>query len=153
MTVPWWSPPTLWDAIQGGEVAAESVWTFRQQVRPSMTVRAPCCGRKTPADTVLDLRGVSGTVFRPTRGPRRAAVDQPWACDACRTALTRQPGGAWPASRLWQVLGAPAHMVKDNEAREELRRRRRAHFATPKGQRAAVMFDPGAEMAKIKAAQ
>ena len=76
---------TLWDAIDAGEFdgpalieLAPKYWHLdpgQNQVRPSMTVAAPCCGRKTSADVVIDVRAVAGTWSGGWRRPRLARHD------------------------------------------------------------------------------
>lgn len=120
-------------------------------------VRAPCCGRKTAADTVIDLRGITGTVLR--GGNRNDARDHEWACDGCIELLLHQgPAGKgsppeWSRSALARELGAPASVIREYRAREiaeeAINRGHREDEQRPDNQRRGV--DPGAEYARALA--
>ena len=84
--------------------------------RPSSSVFAPCCGRKTSADAVVDVRQVPKTVVR--AGGCRPGKDHGWLCDGCRTRLLRDRGNGWTPSRFARATGEPWGVVKDLRARE-----------------------------------
>ena len=86
------------------------------EARPSSSVLAPCCGRKTSADTVVDVRAVLNTVVR--AGGYREATDHDWLCDGCRTRLIRDRANGWTPSRFARATGEPWEVVKDLRARE-----------------------------------
>jgi hypothetical protein len=83
---------------------------------PTTEVYAPCCGRRTPADTVSDVRGIPGTVVR--GGGHLPARDHDWLCDACRTLLVWGPGSRWTHSRFLSAQGAPPNDIRLEYARE-----------------------------------
>lgn len=76
-------------------------------------VIAPCCGRKTPADTVLDVRAVAGTIVR--------GVDHDWLCDGCSSRLVRDPANDWTQSKLMERCGAKPETVRSLKQRERVR--------------------------------
>lgn len=82
--------------------------------RPSMTVFAPCCGRRVSADMVADLRGIPDTVARPAG--RGAPQDLEFACDGCRWRVERS--GDWTPSRLMRARGYPWATIKQQRAKE-----------------------------------
>lgn len=90
-------------------------------------VRSPCCGRRTPADTVLDCRHIKGTVAR--GGNVRPAKDHDWLCDGCVHLLWRDPSNAWTPSTLFDAMGAPDAIVVHHRARELAREKERADHA------------------------
>lgn len=79
-------------------------------------VVAPCCGRRTAADTVVDVRDVSGTVVR--AGGHQAPRDHAWLCDGCVHRLFADPHNAWTRSTLLSACGAPPERVREHHARE-----------------------------------
>lgn len=111
-------PPTLWDEIEALDGSPEARAALLdtvavypgQEVRPTMSVTAPCCGRRTAADTVIDARGVPGSVVR--------GVDLPYLCDACWTRMIRSPDNGWTRSKWWRALGADAETIRQHRARE-----------------------------------
>jgi hypothetical protein len=96
-------------------------------------VVAPCCGRRTAADTVLDVRDVPGTVVR--GGGHQPAAEHDWLCDACRGRLIADPSNDWTRSALMSACGAPVDMVREHRARELADDRRRADFAAGRDHR------------------
>jgi hypothetical protein len=66
-------------------------------------VFAPCCGRLTAADAVLDVRGVRGTVV--SGGGHRHPVDHDWLCDGCQFRLVHDPKNTWTAATLHKAAG------------------------------------------------
>ena len=107
-------PPTLHDAITAGDERLEDHAVFPAAAQgTTYSVTAPCCGRRTAADSVLDTRAVPGTVVR--------GADQPWLCDACWTRMVRR--GGWRRSDLWGALGAPADVVEEHRIRERMAER------------------------------
>lgn len=76
-------------------------------------VVAPCCGRRTAADTVFDVRGVSGTVV--SGGGIAAPRDHDWLCDGCRQRLTAAAAtNGWTASRFLSACGAHPDTVRQH---------------------------------------
>lgn len=75
-------------------------------VRPSMTVRAPCCGRVCAADMVTDVRDVPG-------------IDRDWMCDGCEWSFLREENG-WSKSRYVRAIGAPPEDVRVHWVRERV---------------------------------
>lgn len=73
-------------------------------------VVAPCCGRRTPADTVFDVRHVPGTIVSSgVAAPR----DHDWLCDACRWRLCASAAtNGWTASRFLSACGAAPETVR-----------------------------------------
>lgn len=103
-------PATLYD---DAEAFAEAVVSADPEVAgPTVTVEAPCCGRRCAADMVVDLRSVAGTT-------------KDWACDGCRWRMIRTPGNGWSRSRLYRALGAPIKDVKLARAKEIVLKRSR----------------------------
>lgn len=84
--------------------------------RRATEVLAPCCDRRCPADCVLDVRGVPGTVVR--GGGYQDPKDHDWLCDGCRDRLTRTT--AWKPSALFALAGASPVMVKSLKIRERI---------------------------------
>lgn len=86
-------------------------------------VFAPCCGRKTPADTVVSLEGlvteIKGGNYRP-----KANLD--WACDGCRHLLIADQSNGWTWAKLFHALGAPASAIRYERAKELVREEERA---------------------------
>lgn len=78
-------------------------------------VFAPCCGRRTPADTVVSL---SGLVTEIRGGNIRPKANLDWACDGCRHLLILDQSNSWTWSKLFRALGAPAEVVRHERARE-----------------------------------
>jgi len=84
------------------------------------SVFAPCCGRRTCADAVLDVRGVSGTVVR--AGNRYEALDHDWLCCGCRALLIADRSNSWTPSALAAATGArpeTIHSLTVAEARDK----------------------------------
>jgi len=82
---------------------------------PSTMVLAPCCGRRTPADTVIDCRAIPGTIVR--GGNWQEEKDHDWLCDGCVHILYRDPAKGWPRWKLLEARGAPAAHVQEHRAR------------------------------------
>ena len=92
---------------------------------PHIQVWAPCCGRKTPADTVVSLEGLTTEIRGGNIQPKR---DLDWACDGCIHLLILDQTNGWTWSNLYQALGAPQELVRECVAREvELDARRDAN--------------------------
>lgn len=83
-------------------------------------VFAPCCGRRTAADAILDVRAVPGTIVR--GGGYLPAVDQDWLCDGCRARLILGASGSnvWTASRLFSACGAAPEVIEGFRVRERI---------------------------------
>jgi hypothetical protein len=109
----------------------------------STLVIAPCCGRKTPADTVLDVRTISGTVVR--GGGHQEPRDHEWLCDGCVHILYRDPSNPWTPSSLLEARGAPAALVHEHRAREDAHERMQADFAADRS------HEPGKALAEARA--
>jgi hypothetical protein len=90
-------------------------------------VFAPCCGRRCPADCVLDVRHVPGTVV--AAGGVRPPRDHDWLCDGCRFRLYADPAGGWTRSRLLALCGAPPDAVREFKVQERVEAMARAAFA------------------------
>lgn len=108
-------PPTLADAP--GLLRAMQAEPH-MPVTPGLVtvVRAPCCGRRTAAHTVIDVRAVAGTVVR--GGGVREPVDHDWLCDGCVHRLYADQTNPWTPSKLYSALGAPPDAVRFLRARE-----------------------------------
>ena len=83
---------------------------------PLTFVVAPCCGRHTPADTIVDVRSIPGTIVR--GGGYRPAEDHDWLCDGCLDRMYREPDNDWTLSKMLEARGAPAALVTEHRARE-----------------------------------
>lgn len=83
---------------------------------PNAMVAAPCCGRRTAACTVLDVRAAPGTIV--AAGGFCPPKDHDWLCDGCRSQMIRERTNSWTESRLLAALGAPAQIVLLWQARE-----------------------------------
>lgn len=81
-----------------------------------MEVYAPCCGRRTMADAVLDVRRVPGTVVR--AAGVRAPADHDWLCDGCRHRLYADDLNGWTPSRLHSAVGVHPDLVRAMYAHE-----------------------------------
>lgn len=88
---------------------------FDPKVR-AIEVFAPCCGRRCPADCVLDVRNVPGTVVR--GGGYQEPRDHGWLCDGCRDRLFRTT--TWKPSALFGACGAESVTVKSLKVRERV---------------------------------
>jgi hypothetical protein len=87
-------------------------------------IYAPCCGRKTIACSVADVRMVPGTVV--SGGGWRPPKDHDWLCDGCRHRLFIEHADAWSESKLFKARGAPIQIVHWHRAvewQEEMVRR------------------------------
>lgn len=78
-------------------------------------VFAPCCGRRTPADTVVSLEGL---VTEIRGGNTRPKANLDWACDGCRHLLIADLSNDWTWSKLFRALDAPAEVIRHERARE-----------------------------------
>ncbi len=97
-------------------VLAQYLVFFEIVPRPTSSVYAPCCGRKTSADVIVDVRQVPTTLV--CAGGVRAAMDHEWLCDGCRTRLVRDRANGWTPSRFARATGEPWEVVRDLRARE-----------------------------------
>lgn len=80
-------------------------------------VFAPCCGRRTAADTVFDVRAVSGTIV--SGGGTTAPMDHDWLCDGCRQRLEAAAAtNGWTASRFLEACGADPVTVRQHRIGE-----------------------------------
>lgn len=78
-------------------------------------VWAPCCGRRTPADTIVSLHGLRTEIRAGNHLPKR---DHDWACDGCLHLLVLDDSNGWSWSNLFAALGAPDHIVRHHLAQE-----------------------------------
>lgn len=78
-------------------------------------VIAPCCGRHTPADTVVSLEGL---VTEIRGGNCRPKADLDWGCDGCRNLLIADQSNGWTWSKLYRALGAPPEVIRHERAKE-----------------------------------
>ncbi len=69
------------------------------------TVKAPCCGRRTDSDSVLDVRMVSG-------------IDHEFLCDGCQYRLIADKQNDWTRSRLARAAGLGWPEIREHRARE-----------------------------------
>lgn len=79
-------------------------------------IYAPCCKRKTPADTVVDVRAIEGTVV--SGGGAFEPRDHDWLCDGCLHRLYADPTNEWTKSKMLEARGAPAALVHRHRAEE-----------------------------------
>lgn len=98
------------------------LWTvhpddFDPTVRGTM-IKAPCCGRKTAADTVVSLEGL---VTEIKGGNVRPKQDLDWACDGCLNILIADPTNGWTWSNLYNALGAPDDVLRHYVAQEAMK--------------------------------
>lgn len=115
--------------------AKEAPDTFDPSLRTTF-VFAPCCGRRTPADTVVSLAGLNTPICGGNRLPK---TNLDWACDGCRHLLILDTSNGWTWSKLYRALGAPAEVVRRERARELVR------VAEQTAKIARVAFRPGDE--------
>lgn len=90
-------------------------------------VVAPCCGRITPAATILDLRRIPGTRFRPAGHGRER--DHDWGCDGCVDRMIRDESNPWTRSDLLERCGASEAVVLHHRTREHARKLERDDHA------------------------
>lgn len=90
-------------------------------------VHAPCCGRRTAAFTVIDVRSIPGTIVR--AGGWRHAQDHDWLCDGCRSRMIADKSNDWTLSKLLEEQGAPLVAVHETQAREQQRAQRKVDYA------------------------
>ena len=69
------------------------------------TINAPCCGRRTDPDSVLDIRMIS-------------AIDHDFLCDGCRHRLVADKRNGWTHSRLARAAGLGWPEVREHRIRE-----------------------------------
>jgi hypothetical protein len=108
-------PRTVADALAMLRALAVHPEAFDPACRET-PITAPCCGRRTPADTVIDVSRIPGTIVR--GGGHRAPADHDWLCDGCMHRLVLDDANSWSYSRLFSALGAPAETVRRHHARE-----------------------------------
>lgn len=105
---------------------AERGKTF-DATKSTTMVFAPCCGRRTAADTVIDCRSIQGTIVRGANV--RPAADHDWLCDGCVHILYRDQGNDWTLSKMLIARGAPSALVDEHRLRELVEADARAEFA------------------------
>ncbi len=69
------------------------------------TITAPCCGRLTDPDSVLDIRMVPG-------------IDHDFLCDACRHRLVADKRNDWTHSKLARAAGLGWPEIREHRMRE-----------------------------------
>ena len=69
------------------------------------TIKAPCCGRLTDPDSVLDVRMIPGS-------------DHDFLCDACRHRLVADKRNGWTHSRLARAAGLGWPEIREHRVRE-----------------------------------
>ena len=69
------------------------------------TIIAPCCGRRTDPDSVLDVRMVPG-------------ITHDFLCDGCRHRLVADERNGWTHSRLARAAGLGWPEVREHRIRE-----------------------------------
>lgn len=72
-------------------------------------VFAPCCHRRTPADTVVSLKGLQTEIRAGNILPKQ---DLEWACDGCLHLLILDKSNGWTWSNLYTALGAPDDVIR-----------------------------------------
>lgn len=82
---------------------------------PHTMVYAPCCGRRTPADTIAFLGGLSTEIRAGGLFPK---ADLDWACDGCLHILVNDESNGWTWSNLYAALGASPERIRFHVARE-----------------------------------
>lgn len=90
-------------------------------------VIAPCCGRITPAATILDVRHIKGTKVR--GGGHRPATDHDWLCDGCSHRMIVDESNDWTMSTLLERCGASEQVVLHHRTREHARKLEREDHA------------------------
>ena len=68
-------------------------------------IDAPCCGRRTDPDSVLDVRMVEG-------------IAHDFLCDACRWRLVADKHNGWTRSRLARAAGLGWPEIREHRIRE-----------------------------------
>jgi hypothetical protein len=137
-------PKTLADApeICGTLLAKE--YPTDQPLPAAAMVYTPCCGMRSTADSVIDLRGLDGTTAK-VRG-RGRVVDLDWACGGCYDLIVwGERGNGWTRSNLARALGAPAHAIK------QLRAEEMAQEARAEAERSGKAVSPLAEIRRALA--
>jgi hypothetical protein len=81
-------------------------------------MRAPCCGRHTPADTIVSLAGLQTEI---RGGNYRPKENIDWACDGCIHILIADKSNGWTWSNLFSALGAPDPVIRHYLALEVLK--------------------------------
>ena len=71
------------------------------------TIQAPCCGRRTDPDSVLDVRMVPG-------------IGHDFLCDACQHRLIADGRNGWTRSRLARAAGLGWPEIREHRIRELL---------------------------------
>ncbi len=69
------------------------------------SISAPCCGRRTDPDHVLDVRMVPG-------------IAHDFLCDACRHRLIANPKNGWTSSKLARAAGLGWPEVRERRIQE-----------------------------------
>ena len=74
------------------------------------SVYAPCCGRRTDSDAVLDVRNVKN-------------IPGDWLCNHCKHHLLADPKNEWTASKLARAAGLGWDEIRELRIKELLRER------------------------------
>jgi hypothetical protein len=97
---------------------------------PGTQVWAPCCGRRTPAFTIVSLAGLTTEI---KGGNVRPKANLEWACDGCLHLLILDESNGWTWSKLYRALGAPPDIIRYYRAKEiALDEERASHAAEAK---------------------
>jgi hypothetical protein len=96
-------------------------------------VHAPCCGRFTAADTILDVRAVPGTIV--AGGGVRPLANHDWLCCGCQDRMIHDVRNAWTRSMLLSACGAPPNDVREHRARELAEDAARTDYAAGRSHR------------------
>lgn len=102
-------------------------------------VYAPCCGRRTAADSILDVRDVPTTIVR--GGNFLPPRDHGWLCDGCRQLLYIDPSNEWTRSRLYSAVGSDPEHVRRLHANELLAQVQYWDHATMRGHDATAAIE------------
>lgn len=74
------------------------------------SVYAPCCGRRTDCDAVLDVRTISN-------------IPGDWLCNHCKHLLLVDPTNGWTASKLARACGHGWDEIRQLRIKELVRER------------------------------
>ena len=89
----------------GADKQALAQFLKRGATGTAPTVRAPCCGRRTDPDSVLDVRMIPG-------------IAHDFLCDACRHRLRADPENGWTSSKLARAAGLGWPEIRERRIQE-----------------------------------
>lgn len=101
-------PTTLADHPEMMKAMTVHPEAFDATARTTM-VWAPCCARRTAADTVVSLAGLETLI---SAGNFRPKADLEWACDGCLNLLIADRSNGWTWGNLFNALGAPDEVLR-----------------------------------------